>query len=82
MVVVVLERVVVAVICDGVTAVVIAPTVGLPLPEFQQNRRNKMKCIILNSSITGKKNKKPCTIKPHVCIKQHLDISASLSDYT
>ena len=66
-VVVVLGRVVVAVVCDGVTAVVIAPTVGLPLPEFQQNRRNKMKCIILNSSITEKKQ--PRTIKPHVCIK-------------
>ena len=60
-------RVVVAVVCDGVTAVVIAPTVGLPLPEFQQNRRNKMKYIILNSSITEKNNN--CTIKPRVCIK-------------
>ena len=63
-VVVVLGRVVVAVVCDGVTAVVIAPTVGLPLPEFQQNRRNKRKCIILNSCSTEKTphlyNQTPC----------------------
>lgn len=41
-VVVVLGKVVVAVICDGVTAVVIAPTVGLPLPEFQQKKQDEM----------------------------------------